>query len=70
MNSDSKNQSIWSCRQCGENEFITALNSYDRYEAINDKLVWRATELANATLKLYCRACGERAPTSFENAAK
>lgn len=59
------NKPSCACTHCGGIEFITPLNSYDRYQAIDDKLQWQKTELANCEIELYCRECGERTPTEF-----
>lgn len=56
----------YACPQCGHTEFITSSNSYDRYLASNDELCWQSTEVSDQELQLYCRDCGERAPSEFE----
>lgn len=60
----------YACPHCGGTEYITPLNSWDRYQAINDRLCWQATELGQCELEIYCRECGERAPSDFESAAQ
>ena len=57
------------CPHCGGVEFITGLNSYDRYMAVGDKLCWQKTELADTgDAALFCRECDEKIPPEFETA--
>ena len=61
----------YACPKCGAAEFITAPNSYDLFEAVGDKLLWRKTESGDSDEDaLFCRECGERAPSKFEAAAR
>ena len=45
---------------CGSREFITAPNSYNIYELIDEKLEFIRSEIIEDEIKFYCRECGER----------
>ena len=64
------NKPQYACPECGETEFTASLNSYDKFQAIGNKLCWQSTECANEEFHLYCRECGERAPHTFEDAVQ
>ena len=47
------------CRECGCDEFITGLTSYDVYAAVGDKLEFVKQEFTNDDDddRLYCHEC-------------
>jgi len=57
----------YACPHCGCNEYLTALNAYDVYVAMDDKLHFQSHEIADDEIQLFCRDCAERAPAEFEN---
>jgi hypothetical protein len=59
----SKSKKI-ACKNCGGQEFITALNAYDIYEVMNKKLVRTKTEFTDDEFALFCRDCSEKLETS------
>jgi hypothetical protein len=52
------------CKNCGSQEFITALNAYDIYEVIDKKLIKVKTECTDDEFELFCRDCSEKLNTS------
>jgi len=44
--------------ECGSDEFITQLNSYDLYKLLNNKLEFQGSICIDEEIRLYCRECG------------
>lgn len=57
------------CPRCGAAEYVTAPNAYDVYVAQHGELRLESREPTGDEFKLFCRACGERAPRRLENVA-
>jgi hypothetical protein len=47
------------CPNCGCDEFITRLNSYDVYRIVDGKPEYQRSETTDEE-ELYCRECGEK----------
>lgn len=54
-------KSVNQCLACGNDDFITPLNSYDIYQIVDGEAVFIRTEIANMEFVLYGRECGQKA---------
>lgn len=48
------------CPNCGSEEFVSSLNSYDILIFDNSEFQVIKSELANIDNEIYCRECGEQ----------
>jgi hypothetical protein len=43
--------------KCGSTEFVSNLNSYDVFELIEGKLLFKRTEISDDIIRIYCSKC-------------
>lgn len=67
--SDIEDSEKYACPHCGCAEYITNLNAYDIYLAMDGEIGLQSNESADCELELFCRDCAERAPAKYESAA-
>lgn len=58
------------CPTCGHDEYCTPLDTYQIYEAVDNRLIRTKREPTNNGFALYCRECSEPAPEEFLNSAE
>ena len=63
------NKPKYACPKCGGEEFVSTLNSWDRYMAMDDGIYWQKCESSGAG-DIHCAECDAPIPPEFQKAVR
>ena len=60
----------YACPHCGSEEFVSGLNSWDRYMATDDGIIWQKCERGHGDDNIHCVECDAPIPPEFQDAVR